>query len=108
MKKVLCAIIAWSFVSATNATSYQAQGCGLGSTIWTDGSNLMHQTLGATTNGLSGTQTFGITSGTSNCELDGVGGQAQTVFIQANRVALANDIARGNGATLQKIKNRDW
>ncbi len=102
MKKILAALLV--FVSASAfAASYQTQGCGLGSTIWTDGSSLMHQVLGATTNGTSGNQTFGMTSGTSNCELDGAGGQAQTVFIEANRVALANDIARGQGKTLTSL-----
>ena len=45
--------------------------------------SLVHQVLGATTNGTSGNQTFGMTSGTSNRELDGAGGQAQAVFIEA-------------------------
>lgn len=104
MKKFLCAVMAFGVVSGTaTAASYQAQGCGLGSTIWTDGSSLVHQVLGATTNGLSANQTFGMTSGTSNCELDGSGGQAQVVFIEANKVALANDIARGNGDTLASL-----
>ncbi|MCO4792253.1 MAG: DUF3015 family protein [Bacteriovoracaceae bacterium] len=103
MKKLLLTMLAFGMMSAANAASYQAQGCGLGSTIWTDGSSLVHQILGATTNGLSGNQTFGMTSGTSNCELDGAGGQAQTVFIEANKVALSNDIARGNGTTLASL-----
>ncbi len=104
MKKILSTIAAFFLISTTaTAASYQAQGCGLGSTIWTDGSSLTHQVLGATTNSSSGNQTFGMTSGTSNCELDGSGGQAQTVFIEANKVALANDIARGTGATLASL-----
>lgn len=103
MKKILVAIAAFAIAASAQAASYQAQGCGLGSTIWTDGSSLLHQVLGATTNGTSGNQTFGMTSGTSNCELDGMGGQAQTVFIEANRSALANDIARGNGETLSSL-----
>jgi opacity protein-like surface antigen len=105
MKKILCAVALTALVSAPAfAKSYQPQGCGLGSTIWTDGSNMVHQVLGATTNGSSGNQTFGITSGTSNCELDGSKGKrAQAVFIEANRVALANDIARGQGDTLASL-----
>jgi len=104
MKKILLGLVASALVSGSAfAASYQSQGCGLGSTIWTDGSSLVHQVLGATTNGLSGNQTFGMTSGTSNCELDGAGGQANAVFIKANRVALANDIARGNGDTLASL-----
>lgn len=103
MKRILIALVASAFVSTASAASYQAQGCGLGSTIWTDGSSLVHQVLGATTNGTSANQTFGMTSGTSNCELEGYGGQAQAVFIEANKVALANDIARGQGDTLASL-----
>ncbi len=103
MKKYLVALAAFALSVSAQAASYQAQGCGLGSTIWTDGSSLMHQVLGATTNGTFGNQTFGMTSGTSNCELDGMGGQAQMVFIEANRSALANDIARGQGETLTSL-----
>ncbi len=103
MKKILLAVIALGFAGTVSAASYQAQGCGLGSTIWTDGSSLVHQVLGATTNGTSGNNTFGMTSGTSNCELDGAGGQAQVIFIEANKVALSNDIARGEGDTLASL-----
>ena len=102
MKKLLLAAIVFLSANAY-AASYGAQGCGLGSIVFTDNSSLVDQVLGATTNGLSGNQTFGMTSGTSNCELDGAGGQAQAVFIKANRVALANDIARGNGDTLASL-----
>jgi GH24 family phage-related lysozyme (muramidase) len=101
MKKILVGLIA-SIVTFSASAAYHAQGCGLGSTIWTDGSSLMHQVLGATTNGTSGNQTFGMTSGTSNCELEAVG-RANTVFIEANRVALSNDIARGQGDTLASL-----
>lgn len=100
IKYLLLTIIA---MNSAFSASYQAQGCGLGSTIWTDGSNLSHQILGSITNtSLSGNQTFGMTSGTSNCELE-ASGYAQTVFIEANKVALANDIARGQGDTLASL-----
>ncbi len=104
MKKSLALVMALGlFSGAAMARGYQAQGCGLGSTLFTDGSSLVHQVLGATTNGTSGNQTFGMTSGTSNCELEASGKRAQTVFIEANRVALANDIARGGGDTLASL-----
>jgi len=102
MKKSLIALFVL-LSSTAFAASYGPQGCGLGSIVFTDNSSLVDQVLGATTNGLSGNQTFGMTSGTSNCELDGMGGQAQAVFIKANRVSLANDIARGNGDTLASL-----
>lgn len=101
MKKSLIALFVLLSSSAF-AASYGPQGCGLGSIVFTDNSSLVDQVLGATTNGTAG-QTFAMTSGTSNCELDGAGGQAQAVFIKANRVSLANDIARGNGETLASL-----
>ena len=103
MKRTLFTALVLGMASASYAASYQAQGCGLGSTLFDDGSSLMHQVFGATTNGTSGNQTFGMTSGTSNCELDGASGSAKAVFIEANKVAIANDIARGNGETLASL-----
>lgn len=101
MKKAL--LVAALMVSGSvMAKSYQAQGCGLGSTLFTDGSSLVHQVLGTTTNGTSFNNTFGMTSGTSNCELD-KSGRAQSVFIEANKVALQNDIARGQGEALTTL-----
>jgi hypothetical protein len=77
---------------------YGAAGCGLGSIIISSGGIV--QIFAATTNGTSANQTFGITSGTSNCD-DSEGGSASTrVFVQANRVALAKDISRGSGETI--------
>ena len=46
-------------------------GCGLGSMIITKNTKVM-QVLAATTNGTSGSQTFGITFGTSNCSANGL------------------------------------
>lgn len=105
MKKIAAIFFAFGMISVTaSAQSYQAQGCGLGSTIWTDGSNLAHQVLGATTNGTSGNQTFGMTFGTSNCQLESSGRtENQELFIEANKIALANDIARGEGETLASL-----
>jgi hypothetical protein len=104
MKKIILGLMAGALMTASaNAASYQAQGCGLGSTLFSDGSNVVHQSLGAITNSLFFNNTFGMTSGTSNCELDAAGGQANAVFIKANKVALSNDIARGQGATLASL-----
>jgi len=99
MKKTI-AMLAFLSCSSAYAGNYGAHGCGLGSMVFTDTSSLAHQVLGATTNGTSGNQTFGMTTGTSNCELDETNANAQVVYIEANRVALANDIARGEGQTL--------
>ena len=53
----------------------------------------------ARTGNMFGTQTFGISSGTSNC-VESSGTQGARTFIEGNREALAKDAARGSGETI--------
>ena len=78
---------------------YGNAGCGLGSLLFSP-SNSFTQIFAATTNGTSANQTFGITSGTSNCDAAGYQPGSASAFIQTNRSALAKDISRGKGATI--------
>lgn len=73
-------------------------GCGLGNVVF----GKDNQVLAATTNGTSANQTFGITSGTSNCTEMG-GNAGMTLFIENNQVALENDAARGQGETVAAL-----
>jgi hypothetical protein len=80
---------------------YGSAGCGLGSMIIAN--NGIIQIFAATTNGTSANQTFAITSGTSNCDDSGTGLASTRVFVEANRVALAKDISRGSGETIDDL-----
>jgi hypothetical protein len=80
------------------AGRYGAAGCGLGSMAFGDQPGGV-QVLASTTNGLFGTQTFGITSGTSNCGPDMFASGTKN-FVEANREALAKDVARGQGEAI--------
>ncbi len=101
MKKILFVIAISLMTSSAFAAKYGSAGCGLGSMIFEGDQTWWKQVFAATTNGTSGTQTFGITLGTSNCDSPAPlkVGQAEA-FVEANKVALANDIARGNGETI--------
>ena len=88
--------------SVAQADGYGSAGCGLGSIFFGDQPGFM-QVLAATTNGTSGNQTFGITSGTSNCADSGGGSASAKAFIEANREALSKDIARGQGETITNL-----
>jgi hypothetical protein len=93
------ALAAGSTESALRGTKgrYGDAGCGLGSLAFGDQQGAI-QIVAATLNA-TGVQTFGITTGTSNCS--GLsGGQATRIFIEANREALAKDISRGSGETI--------
>jgi hypothetical protein len=80
---------------------YGAAGCGLGSLLIHSGGIV--QIFSATTNATSYTQTFGITSGTSNCDDASGASDDARVFVHANRVALAKDISRGQGETIADL-----
>jgi hypothetical protein len=83
---------------------YGPAGCGLGSMIFDPDSGFT-QVLAATTNGSSANQTFGITSGTSNCDTGPGSSDSAKVFVESNRAALAKDIARGKGETLASLSD---
>lgn len=100
MKKFI--VIAMMMVgSSAFAKAYGDAGCGLGSIVFGDDKGFT-QVFAATLNGTSGNQTFGITTGTSNCQDGGAmkGAKAVPAFIEVNKLALAKDASRGEGETL--------
>jgi len=98
MKKVLLsAVLLASFGAAAIAADYGSAGCGLGSLAFKNNDGT--QILAATTNGTFGSQTFGITFGTSNCNAKGMikVSKARESFIEANYKDLSRDVAKGSG-----------
>lgn len=85
------------------AGNYGAAGCGLGSLVF-DKQEGPVQIFAATLNG-TGVQTFGITSGTSNCGKPAFAKAEFNTFVESNSVALENDIVRGQGETLSTLNN---
>jgi hypothetical protein len=81
---------------------YGPAGCGLGSLIFEPNSGFT-QIFAATTNGTFGSQTFGISSGTSNCSDTSGGSASAKAFVETNRTALAKDVARGQGETIESL-----
>ena len=80
-------------------------GCGLGSKLFAGQAGVAPQVLAVTTNGVSGNQTFGISTGTLGCAQDGI---VQTnwktaMFIDANTTKLARDMSVGEGETLESL-----
>jgi hypothetical protein len=96
------AAVSVALSTPAQARSYGPAGCGLGSLIFEPNSGFT-QIFAATTNGTFGNQTFGITSGTSNCAGGSGGSASAKAFVETNRVALARDIARGQGETIDGL-----
>ena len=110
MTTILKTVLVAALLSATTASAqgggikgdgrYGTAGCGLGSLAFHDeqgGIQILAATLNAT-----GIQTFGITTGTSNCG-PGLFAMGTKNFVEANREALAKDAARGQGDAIGAI-----
>ncbi len=104
---VLLVLVVGTAFAASKGASGQARqnvGCGLGTMLFqnnADNSSLL-QAFQATTNATSGNQTFGVTSGTSECQQPAkfVSNERMNEFVVANMDNLAKDIAMGKGETL--------
>lgn len=79
-------------------------GCGLGSMIIQKNTKVM-QILAATTNGSFGSQTFGITFGTSNCSANGLVQNDKQIqyFVEVNQADLMREMAQGHGEKLSTL-----
>jgi len=115
LKRVLLASLVVAFVGmqvgmvmAAEGNPDTGPGCGLGKIAF---QNYPHQktigiqTLEATTNGIVGNQTFGISSGTSGCTNDGKFWAEHKVnaFASLNFENLSQDMAQGRGEHLASL-----
>jgi hypothetical protein len=109
MRKVTLGLILGALLSLNTATAsaqgYGLAGCGLGSVIFGNDSAMIKQILAATTNGVFGNQTFGITSGTMNCTMGGMVklDREQEAFVEVNFRDLKRDMAAGGGEFLNSF-----
>ncbi len=104
MKKILVSLAAVVALSSVAFAANNQTGCGLGSVIIKDDSSAVMLALQATTNGTSGNQTFGITSGTSGCKKTKlVMNERASEFVASNMDALAKEISVGHGESLDTL-----
>ncbi len=106
MKKLFAAAAVAAVFCTSSAFALDSTGCGLGSMAFKGMSGPAPQILAVTTNGFFGTQTFGITSGTSGCDTNGrvTGGTGRMfAFLEKNFEQFAADAARGHGETIDTI-----
>ncbi len=113
MKKLIVSIAAVAALSSVamagpfddqSAGRNSQTGCGLGSIIIAKSDSAVMLALQATTNGTSGNQTFGITSGTSGCKKTKfVMNERAEEFVASNMDQLAKEIAMGQGESLDTL-----
>ena len=108
MKKIVW-LVSLFFISMVLTVSAFADrsntGCGLGSVIFEGKDGLVSQVCAVTTNGTFGNQTFGISSGTSNCDRPSsfASNEKLNKFVADNMDNLAIDMAKGKGEYLDTL-----
>jgi hypothetical protein len=110
MKRLLTILAIVVFVAPAAFAAGEARnnvGCGLGTVLFgtsADDSSLL-QAFQATTNGTSGNQTFGVSSGTSECNQPKkfVRNDRLNEFVHDNLDELAKNIASGRGESLTTL-----
>lgn len=104
MKKLLVSVaLSAGLVSAAFAGANSNTGCGLGSYL-IDKQGLLWNLFQVTTNASTGTQTFGITTGTSGCQRGPLVMDTRTKeFVASNMDALSQEIAQGRGEHLDTL-----
>jgi len=92
-----------SFSGSALAAGFGDAGCGLGSIVFGNEQGAV-QVLASTTNG-TGIQTFGITTGTSNCNPAGLVKleKEREEFAEKNYPSLVKEMAMGKGENLDTL-----
>jgi hypothetical protein len=107
MKKLFLAVlVVLVSVNLSFATARKNSGCGLGSMLISHNNDTLIGNLAMTfLNGTFGTQTFGISTGTSECDRPThfVKNERLQEFVVANMDNLAKDIVVGKGETLDSF-----
>ena len=104
MKKVLVSLAALVALSSSAFAANDQTGCGLGEKVIKSPDSAVMYALQATTNGTSGIQTFGITSGTSGCTKSKfVMNERAAEFVASNMDALAKEISTGHGESVDTL-----
>ena len=108
MKKVLLtSVVLLLTVSGTvfAAPPKDNCGCGLGTMLFEGKDGFVQQILASTTNGSFGSQTFGISSGTSECKQPThfASNEELNIFVAENMDNIAKDAAMGQGEYLDTL-----
>jgi hypothetical protein len=103
MLKAILVTVSTVMLMGTSAMAADA-GCGLGGMLIKSNTKLM-QLFAVTTNGTFGSQTFGITFGTSGCSASGIVQNDKQIqyFVEVNQADLMREMAQGHGEKLSTL-----
>lgn len=105
MKKIIVAVALMGISAGAFAEAPGGPSCGWGNMLFKGQSGLPQHMFALTTNGTSGNATFGMTSGTNGCSVNGkltYGGQS-LISMSAVFEEFTADAARGDGEALNAV-----
>lgn len=103
MKKTMISIALLGFSASAMAEAPGGPNCGWGNLLFDGQAGIAPHFLASTTNGTSGNATFGMTTGTNGCSVDGkitYGGKSLLGSIMGE---FSEDVARGEGEALNAV-----
>ncbi|MCK7546336.1 DUF3015 domain-containing protein [Marinobacter bryozoorum] len=95
-------LIAGAILLGASSMAFAQPGCGVGAMIWKGQSGIAPHILAATTNGIFGNQTFGMTTGTLGCQTN-QSVQSMAMYMDSNIDKVARDMSRGSGENLETL-----
>jgi len=102
MKRIIIAGLL-SFAPIYGMAAETGPGCGWGSMVFDGSDGVASHVMAATTNGTSGNQTFGMTSGTGGCDPSKPIQKMAYNFLDSNMDKVARDMAVGNGESVTTL-----
>lgn len=103
MRKILTGSLLLLASSSAFAVAPGGPGCGWGNLLFQGQSGIVPHFAASTTNGTSGNNTFGMTSGTNGCSVDGKLSYAGASMIASMMDEFSIDVAKGEGEALTAV-----
>ena len=105
MKKFFVAIALSALSTSAFADAAGGNGCGWGQLLFDGQSGAASHVLGLTTNGSTGNNTFGVTTGTNGCSHSGTITYGGKTMVQVGAVMdeFSEDVASGDGEVLTAV-----
>lgn len=103
MKKILAGLALLSVSSVSFAGAAGGSSCGWGNMLFEGQSGTATHVLALTTNGTSGNNTFGVTTGTNGCSSSGSLSYGGKNVVSSIMGEFSEDVARGEGDALDTV-----
>ena len=103
MKKILGCIVLAAASTSAFADAAGGNDCGWGQMLFEGQSGAVPHVVASTTNGSSGNNTFGMTSGTNGCSTTGKLTYGGKSMIAAVMTEFSEDVAAGNGEAMNAV-----